>query len=73
MHGLPVSYGGGFKHEDKSFDKLLGIGITDLLMNLIYCHGCLKNKYPIVVLKFPKRMFEYYFSKGFNYFLLQCY
>ena len=37
-------------------------------MNLISCHGCLKNKYPIVILKFPKRMFEYHFSKGFTYF-----
>ena len=36
---LPVSYGGGFKHEDRSYDKISGIGIPDLLMNLMSCHG----------------------------------
>ena len=46
----------------------MGIGIPDLLMNLMYFHGFLRNKDPVVVLKFTKRMFEYYFSKGFTYF-----
>ena len=46
----------------------MGIGIPDLLTNLMSCHGFLKNKDPVVILKFPKRMFEYYFSKGFTYF-----
>ena len=41
---LPVSNGGGFKHGDKSYDKTLGIGIPDLLMNLMSCHGFLKKK-----------------------------
>ena len=36
---LPVGSGGGFKHEDKSYYKILGIGIPDLLMNLMSCHG----------------------------------
>ena len=27
-----------------------------------------EGKYPVVVLKCPKRMFESYFSKGFTYF-----
>ena len=46
----------------------MGIGIPNLLMNLISCHGFLKNKDPIIVLKAPKSIFEYYFSKGFTYF-----
>ena len=41
---LPVSIGGGFKHGNKSYDKILGIGIPDLLMNLIYCNEFLNNK-----------------------------
>ena len=65
---LPVSFGGNFKHENKSYDKILGIGIPNLLMNLMSFHGFLKNINPIVVLKCPKRMLEYYFSKGFTLF-----
>ena len=32
------------------------------------CHGFSKIKNPIVILKCPKRMLEYYFLKGFNLF-----
>ena len=58
----------GYKHEEESYDKILGIVIPDMLMNLMSCHGFLKNKDSVVILKCPKRMFEYYFSKGFTYF-----
>ena len=34
-------------------------------MNLMSFHGFLKYKYSVVILKYPNRMFEYYFSKGF--------
>ena len=40
---LGLVSGGGYKHEEKSYDKILGIGIPDLLMNLMSCHGFLKN------------------------------
>ena len=53
------------KYLVKDFNKLLGIGITYLLMNLFLCHGLTKNIKSIVVLKRPIRMLEYYFSKGF--------
>ena len=46
----------------------MGIGIPDLLMNLMFCHVFLNNKDSAVILKCPKSMFEYYFSKGFTYF-----
>ena len=49
---------GVYKHKEKSYDKILGIGIPDLLMNLISCHGFLTNKGPVVILKCPKSMFE---------------
>ena len=37
-------------------------------MNLMSCHGFLKNINAIVILKFPKKMLEYYFSKVFTPF-----
>ena len=48
----------------------MGIGIPYLLMNLFSFHGFQKNMESIVVLKCPKRMLEYYFSKGFG--ILEC-
>ena len=40
---LPVGSGGGFKHRNKIYEKILGIGISDLLMNLMSCHGFLNE------------------------------
>ena len=57
---------GGSKHGGKGFDRILNIGIPYLLMNLIFCHGFLKNMNTVVILKFLKRVLEYYFSKGFT-------
>ena len=65
---LCIGSGGRLKHVNKNYDKILGIGISDLLMNLMSCHCFLNNKDSVVILKFPKRMFEYYFSKGFIHF-----
>ena len=55
---LGLGCGGRPKHVKKSYDKILGIGILDLLINLMSCRGFLKNKDYVVILKFPKRMFE---------------
>ena len=57
--------GGGSKHGDKCFDIILGIGIPYLFINLMFCHGFLRSINSVVILKFPKKMLEYYFSKGF--------
>ena len=38
------------KHGYKSFDRILGIGIPYLLMNLMYCHGFLKNINYVVII-----------------------
>ena len=46
----------------------MGIGVPDLFMNLMSCHDFLRNKDSVVILKFPKRIFEYYLSKGFIHF-----
>ena len=53
---IPVGSRGGSKHGDKSFDRILGIGIPDLLINLISCCGFLKNINYVVILKCPKRI-----------------
>ena len=63
LRELPVVSVMGFKYEETNYDKILGIGISDLLMTLMSCHGFLKNKDTVVILKCPKRMFEYYLSK----------
>ena len=46
----------------------MGIGIPDLLLNLLSCHVFLNNNESVVILKFPNRMSEYYFNKGFVIF-----
>ena len=63
---LTVNNGGGFKHGNKSYEKILGIGIPYLLMNSMSCHGFLSFKIIFVILKCPKRMLGYYFSKLFT-------
>ena len=67
---ITVCYGEGSKHVYKSFDKILGIGVPYFLMDLLPCCGFLKNIHYIVILKGPKNMLEYYFSKGFT--ILEC-
>ena len=54
------------KYLVKYFNKFLGIGIPYLLMNLFSCHVFTNNIKYIVILKCPRRMLEYYFSKGFG-------
>ena len=52
------------------YNNILGIGIPYLLLNLMLCHGFLKNNYSVAILKCPNRMSEYYFNKGFV--ILEC-
>ena len=67
---MTVDYRGGSKHGYKSFDRMLGIVIPYLLMNLMSCHEFLKKMNYVVILKFPKSMLEYYFQEGFA--ILEC-
>ena len=53
------------KHEGMDYDNLFGIGITDILLNMLSCRGFLNNNESIVILKCTNRMSEYYFNKGF--------
>ena len=61
---------GDSKFGDNIFDRILGIGIPDLLMNLISCRGFFNSINCVVILKCSKRMLEWYFSKGFS--ILKC-
>ena len=68
LSDLSLGDAGRYKHLGKKYDNVLGFGVTDLLLNLLYCQGFLNNNESIVILKFPNRMFEYCFNKGFNIF-----
>ena len=59
---------GSYKHIVKKYDVVLRFGIPDLLLNLLTCGGFLKNNESVFILKFPNRMFEYYFNKIFIIF-----
>ena len=58
------------KHNGMDYNNVLGIGIPDLLLNLLSCHGFLKNNDSVVILKYPNSMSEYYFNKIFV--ILEC-
>ena len=51
-----------------NYNNVLVIGIPDPLLNLLSCHGFLKNNDSAVILKCPNRMPEYYFNKVFVIF-----
>ena len=55
---LRLGPGGCYKNFNKSYDNVLVFGIPDLLMNLLSCHGFLRNNDSLVIIKFPNRMFE---------------
>ena len=46
------------KHDGMDYNNLFGIGIPDILLNMLSCHGFLNNNDSIVILKCPNRMSE---------------
>ena len=68
LTGLRLGVNGGYKHLDKNYDNVLGFGIPDLLLNLFSCQGFLRKNRSFFILKYPHRMFEYYFNKVFIIF-----
>ena len=54
------------KHADMDYNNLFGIGIPDIVMNIVSCHGFINNNDSIVILEYPNRMSQYYFNKGFT-------
>ena len=55
---IPVGNGGGYNRGNKNYNKILGIVIPCLLMNLMSFHGFLKKINYVVILKCPKRVLE---------------
>ena len=51
---------------DQDYDNLFGIGIPDIFMNMLSCHGFINNNDSIVILKCPNQMSQYYFNKVFT-------
>ena len=58
LSGLKTGCTGSNKHNGMDYNNVLGIGIPDILLNLLSCHGFLKNIDYVVILKFPNRMSE---------------
>ena len=46
------------KHDGMDYNNLFGIDIPYILLNMLSCHGFLKNDDSIVILKCPNRMSE---------------
>ena len=44
------------KHDSMGYDNLFGMGIPDILLNMLSCHGFLNDSESIVILKCPNRM-----------------
>ena len=59
---------GGPKHGDKRFDRILGIGIPDLLMNLMSCHGFFKEHKYCCHIKMSQKDIGIIFLKMIYYF-----
>ena len=62
-HKLKISYlkkicTGSSKHHGMDYNKLFGIGVPDILLNMLSCHGFLNNNDSVVILKCPNRMCE---------------
>ena len=51
--------------EQTSFNILLGIGIPELLLNLVSCHGFMKKPNSTVILNCQSRLINNYLEKGF--------
>ena len=54
------------KFEDTIFNILLGIGIPELLLNLVSCHGFMRKPNSTVILNFQSRLIENCLAKGFH-------
>ena len=52
-----IGPGGCYKNFNRTYDNVLGIGIPDMLNNLLSFRGFLKNKGSVVILKCPNRIF----------------
>ena len=61
---LKIVCTGSSKNNGMDYNNLFGIGIPDLLLNMLSCHGILNNNDYVIILKCPNRIFDYYFNKS---------
>ena len=52
--------------EQTSLNILLGIGIPELLLNLVYFHGFMKEPNSTVILNYRTRLINNHLSKEFS-------
>ena len=52
-----------FKQE--SFNILIGIGIPEVLLNLVSCHGFMEKLNSNIILNLWSRLVNYYLAKAF--------
>ena len=55
---LSLGVAGSYKRLNKKYDNILGLGIPDLIMNLLSSQRFLKNNKCVVILKCPNRIFK---------------
>ena len=58
LSDLKIGRTGSSKHHGMYYNNLFGIGIPDLLLNMLSCNGFLKNNDSVFILKCPNRMSE---------------
>ena len=51
--------------KDTKFDYFTVLGIPDILINIISCHGFVKSSISTVILTYHNALVPYYLSKGF--------
>ena len=58
-----VNTGQGF--ENRTYNYVSGMGIPELLMNIISCHVFGNNKNSVVIFSCRRKLVDCYLSKGF--------
>ena len=51
--------------EITKFNDLSGLGIAEILTNILSCHGFVKSSTPKVILTYHSALVPHYLSKGF--------
>ena len=51
--------------ENTTFNDILGIRISELLINIMSCHGFVNDKKSTAILSCSRKLVSYYLSKGF--------
>ena len=55
----------GQGYENITYNAVSGIGISEILMNIISCHGFVNNTKSAVILSFCSKLVDYYLQKCF--------